>query len=174
MSRSRPVARAAAVAGLSVTLLVAPAPTASAYAAPETCRATAGPACTPAVASVGDSDGDGLPDTGDGCPTVASSNPTGCPSASRRARLRWVKADRRLEARISSPVTACAARARIVLWRVRPDRDVKQVAASATYSGKRRFSVPRGAAYYVTVSASYSTGVAECDQATSRTVQVPR
>lgn len=130
------------------------------------------PAC--ASPAPGDGDDDGVPDAGDGCPTVEAPTATGCPTASRRAKLKWITSARRLEARISSPVTACSARARIVLWRVRPNRDFKQVAATAAFSGKRRFSVPRGSGYYVTVSASYSSGVAECAKATSRTVQVPR
>ena len=165
MSGSRVLARAvSAVAAASALLVLPVAPTS--YAAPERCSASQALACDT------DTDGDGLPDSGDGCPTTASSNPTGCPTAARRAKLRWVRSDQRLEARITSPVTACAARARIVLWRVRPRRDYKIVAATAAYSGKRRFTVPRGA-YYVSVSPSYSSGVAECAKATSTTVQGP-
>jgi hypothetical protein len=145
---------------LSATVAVLPVPHATAAA--------------PAAAAAGDADGDGVPDTGDGCPTVAAATPTGCPSASRKVSLRWVKADRRLEARVSSPVTACSARARIVLWRVRPNSDFKIAAVSAAYSGRRRFAVPRGALYYVTVSPSYSPGRAECAKATSRTVLATR
>jgi hypothetical protein len=62
-----------------------------------------------------DSDGDGLPDEGDGCPTVASTNPTGCPSVWRKVSLTWLTGERRLQAKVSSPVNACAARARIKL-----------------------------------------------------------
>lgn len=168
MSGSRLLARTVAAFATSAALLVVPAGTGSSYAAPERCPAAAGPACAT------DSDGDGVPDSGDGCPSVAASTATGCPTASRRATLKWIPSSQRLEARISSPVTACSARARIVLWRVRPNRDFKQVAAMAAFSGKRRFAVPRGAGYYVTVSPSYSSGVAECAKATSRVVHVPR
>ncbi|WP_091198203.1 thrombospondin type 3 repeat-containing protein [Nocardioides alpinus] len=156
----RPLALLLVAPLLSATLTALPAPHATA-------------ALAAATADV-DTDGDGLPDTGDGCPTVSSPNPTGCPTVTRRARLTWVKADQRLEARVTSPVTACSARARIVLWRVRPHRDFKISAVTATYSGKRRFTVHRGASYYVTVSPSYSAGVAECTKATSRTVLAPR
>ena len=119
-----------------------------------------------------DSDGDGIDDATDGCPTVASPNATGCPSATRGARLRHLP-DNILQARIVSPVSACSARARVKLWRVRPQADVRVQEETATFGGKRRFKVPRGATYYVTVSASYSSGVAECAQAVSRSVAVP-
>ena len=79
-----------------------------------------------------DTDGDGLPDLGDGCPTVASTNPTGCPTAPREAALKWREGRNRLQARITSPVRSCASRARINLWRVRPNRDFKVLQATAT------------------------------------------
>lgn len=170
MSGSRRLARTVAVVTASVALLAAPVATGSSYAAGEA-RAGTAPV---ARAAATDADGDGVPDAGDGCPTVAASTATGCPTASRRAGLSWVRSARRLEARISSPVTACSARARIVLWRVRPGQDVKVTAVTAAFSGRRRFTVSRGADYYVTVSPSYSPGVAECARATSRVVRVPR
>lgn len=121
-----------------------------------------------------DSDGDGLPDDGDGCPSVASGNPTGCPSAWRKVSLTWLKGKQRLQARVTSPVPACASRARIKLWLDRTDRADKLLSSNASFDGRRRFTVPGGARYYVTVSPSYSSGVAECGKATSRTVRVPR
>ena len=45
---------------------------------------------------------------------------------------------------------------------------------TSSFSGRKRFRVPRGARYYVTVSSSYAPGIAECAEATSRTVVVPR
>ncbi|MCW2737265.1 MAG: hypothetical protein JWN97_1909 [Nocardioides sp.] len=126
------------------------------------------------VAGDGDTDGDGLPDTGDGCPTVASTNPTGCPTAPRRAALTWLGGAARLQVQVTSPVTSCAARARLVLWRVRADRDVKLAGVIASRHGRHRFRVPRGATYYVTVAPSYSSGEAECAKAVSRRVRVPR
>lgn len=171
MSGSRLLARAVAVLTAATTLLVVPTTTTteSSYAARERCSATASLTCAD-----GDADGDGLPDAGDGCPTVASSNPTGCPTASRKASLTWVTARKRLATRITSPVTACSSRARIVLWRERPHRDYKQAGVTATASGRYRFRVPLGARYYVTVSPSYSSGQAECAKAVSRTVLAPR
>lgn len=126
------------------------------------------------VASAGDTDGDGLSDLVDGCPTAASSNPTGCPSASRTARLRWLEGRDRLEARILSPEQSCASRARVTLWRVRSGGDVKVEGANASYAGRRRFRAARRATYYVSVSPSYSSGRAECLRAVSRKVRVPR
>lgn len=121
-----------------------------------------------------DTDGDGLPDAGDGCPTVASTNPTGCPTAARTVELTYHPGRNRLQARVTSPVRACASHARISLWRVRPQRDVKLLGVEATSRGRYRFRVPRGPTYYVTVSASYSSGVAECTGAASGKVRVPR
>ena len=120
-----------------------------------------------------DSDGDGLLDVVDGCPTVAATTPTGCPSASRWAKLRWLDGKNRLQASIMSPVEACQARAHIKLWRVRPHRDTKLLAVDATARGRYRFKVARRATYYVTVSPSYVPGVAECGKAVSRKVRVP-
>lgn len=121
-----------------------------------------------------DTDGDGLADPSDGCPTVASANPTGCPSASRRVSLTWLAGQQRLQAQVSSPVPACAQRARVVLWRVRPHQDYKVFGANVAYSGRLRIRVSRGATYYVSVSPSYSSGVAECGRAVSRRVRVRR
>lgn len=120
-----------------------------------------------------DSDGDGLPDTLDGCPTVASTTPTGCPSASRQAKLRWLEGKNRLQASVTSPVDACQSGAHIKLWWVRPHRDTKLLAVDATSRGRYRFKVPRRATYYVTVSPSYAPGLAECGKAVSRKVRVP-
>ncbi len=121
-----------------------------------------------------DLDGDRLANAVDGCPAVASSNPTGCPSAARKARLRYLKGKHRLQATITSPTAACAAGARVKLWRVRSKRDFKLLVGTASGSGRYRFKVPRGARYYVTVSPSYVSGTAECTKATSRKVRVPR
>lgn len=129
---------------------------------------SAGDACDP------DSDGDGLADAIDGCPAAASTNPTGCPDASRKAALTWLEKEQRLEVRISSPVKSCASHARIKLWRVRPHRDTKQLAVDASGRGRYRFKVPRGPKYYVTVSPSYSSGAAECASARSKKVRAPR
>lgn len=157
MTRSRMLAR------LLALLLVAPLSTLTVAALP----------LTHAAADV-DTDGDGLADSGDGCPTLASPNPTGCPTAARRAALKWLDGKRRLQADITSPVTSCSARARIVLWRVRPGRDARVTAVTASARGRHRFAVRRGARYYVSVSPSYSPGEAECARAISRTVLAPR
>lgn len=162
MTPVRLLARAAALLlvalPLSTTVATLPAPPASASAG----------------ASAADADGDGIPDASDGCPTTFSTTPTGCPTASRRASLEWVASKKRLEARVTSPVSACSRRARIVLWRVRPDRDFKLAGVTATSRGRYHFTVPRSARYYVTVSPSYASGQAECARATSRTVLAPR
>jgi hypothetical protein len=156
-----------ALARLAALLLVAALSTATTAALPL-------PSTAAAVSADVDTDGDGLPDTLDGCPTAASPNPTGCPTAARRAALRWQEGRDRLQADISSPVTSCSARARIVLWRVRPNKDYKVVAVTASFRGRHRFRVTRGVRYYVSVSPSYSSGEAECARAISRTVLVPR
>lgn len=121
-----------------------------------------------------DTDGDGQPDATDGCPTLASDNVTGCPTVSRRARLRYLEGKKRLQATITSTATACSARSRIKLWRVAPRRDVRVEVATSSFAGRHRFTVRRGARYYVTVSSSYAPGTAECASATSRTVRVPK
>lgn len=164
MTRTTARGRIVLLVALAATLLPAPV----GAAAPERTGCSAGTSCR------SDSDGDGLDDLLDGCPAVASANPTGCPSADRRARLRWRAGAGRLEARITSPVSACAARARIKLWRVHRGADVRVASENAATSGRRRFRVARGARYYVTVSPSYASGLAECQKATSRTVRVPR
>jgi hypothetical protein len=136
--------------------------------------AAAAVASSDARASATDTDGDGLDDVTDGCPTVAAANPTGCPSASRTARLKRIKDTARLQAEVTSPVTSCSSRARIKLWLDRPDRTDKLLAVDASSRGRHRFKVSRGATYYVTVSPSYSPGQAECGGATSRKVRIPR
>jgi hypothetical protein len=120
-----------------------------------------------------DTDGDGVPDSGDGCPKVAAATSTGCPTASRSASLRWLAGKHRLQLRVTSGVSACSSRARFVLWRVRRHADFKQLGGNVSYAGRARLKVPRGSRYYVTVAPSYSPGVAECAKATTRTVRVP-
>ncbi len=167
MHPTRPISRILAVS-IGTALLVAPGVSDAARApAPAAVARSCSSACV-------DTDGDGLDDSVDGCPTVASANPTGCPSASRSVSLKWLSARQRLETRVTSPVGACAHRARIALWRVRPNRDYKVFGGSVSFSGRLRIKVSRGPSYYVTVSPSYSSGVAECDKAVSRKVQAPR
>lgn len=165
MSRILGLARAAAL------LLVVPLVTTTVGALPAA-QAVAAPAVS-ARADV-DTDGDGLDDTRDGCPTVASSNPTGCPTAARRASLTYLTGRNRLRAVITSPVRSCASHARLSLWRVRPRGDVKVVGVEATARGRATIRVRRGSTYYLTVSPSYSSHIAECDRASSRKVRVPR
>src|SRR6476469_5381298 len=121
-----------------------------------------------------DTDGDGLDDTRDGCPTVAASTSTGCPSASRSVSLTWKAGQQRLQVRVASPVAGCAQRARIALFRVRANKDYKVFGGSVSFSGRLRVKVARGATYYVTVPTSYASGVAECGAAESRKVLAPR
>lgn len=173
MSRSRLLSRTVALLLVAAASPAALGAQPAAASAPHVAAVSAVSAVS-AVATTGDSDGDGLDDLVDGCPTVASSNPTGCPSASRTARLRWREGRDRLEVRILSPETTCAARARVSLWRVRPGRDVKVEGANTSSTGRQRFRATRRATYYVTVSPSYSSGRAECLGATSRKVRVPR
>ena len=127
-----------------------------------------------ALAAVGDTDGDGLDDASDGCPAVASSNPTGCPTVPRSARLRYLAGKNALQAQVVSSASACSSRSRIKLWRAGARGDVRLQVETSSSSGRKRFRVPRGARYYVTVSSSYAPGIAECAEATSRTVVVPR
>ena len=144
--------------------------------------ATLGPAVgDPAVADARastsvriDTDGDGIDDAVDGCPTVASANPTGCPSASRSVSLKWLAGKQRLQVQVSSSVAGCSQRARIALFRVRPNQDYKVVGGSVSFSGRLRIKVARGATYYVTVPQSYASGIAECGKAESRKVLAPR
>ncbi|WP_179619764.1 hypothetical protein [Nocardioides cavernae] len=136
--------------------------------------ATSSGATDAPVLSAVDTDGDGLDDSIDGCPTVASGTATGCPTVWRTVSLRWLAGKERLEARVSSPAGACVARARIKLFLDRPGRSDKLLASDASSQGRRRFSVPGGARYYAMVTPTYSTGVAECGKAVSRTVRVPR
>jgi hypothetical protein len=117
-----------------------------------------------------DTDGDGLGDTVDGCPTVASANPTGCPTASRTVQLTWLDGKQRLQARVDSPVAGCRSGARVVLWRVRAGGSTRLGSRDASFRGRVRFAAPRRARYYVTVPPSYSPGTAECAGATSRKV----
>ena len=131
-------------------------------------------AVTAAVTAAGDTDGDGIDDATDGCPSVASTNPTGCPTVKRSARLRYLAGKNRLQARIVSSATACFSRSRVKLWRVAAGGDVRAQVETASSSGRRRFRVPRDARYYVTISSSYAPGIAECAEATSRAVLVPR
>ncbi len=171
MTAPRLLARLTVV--LTALLLAAPLTTAAALPAPHA-RAEVTSVAKDHLDAGDDADGDGLVDTRDGCPTVAATTSTGCPSASRQASLTWVKAKGRLEGRITSPVRACSTRARVVLWRVRPNRDVKLQGVDATRRGRYRFTVARGSRYYVSVSPSYASGRAECARATSRAVRAPR
>ena len=105
---------------------------------------------------------------------MASANPTGCPTVTRSARLRYLSGDGVLQARVLSPATACSARSKVKLWRVMPGGNLRVQVETSTSSGRRRFRAPRGTTYYVTVSSSYAPGTAECAEATSPKVLVPR
>ena len=166
MEPTRLIARILAVVTATALLLAVPLLAESADAANRS--------CSPGSVSCVDTDGDGLDDSVDGCPTVASSNSTGCPSASRSVSLTWLAGKQRLQAQVTSPVAGCAQRARVALWRVRPHRDYKVFGGTVSFSGRLRVAVARGAAYYVTVSTSYASGVAECAEAQSRKVLAPR
>lgn len=165
MSRSSSLLRALALALVATGALLGPAAVGSAEAATGAVARTA--------AAV-DTDGDGLDDSLDGCTTVAAATSTGCPTAWRKVSLKWLDGKRRLEARVSSPVTACASRARIKLFLDRRGGTDKLLASDASFRGKRRFTVPGGARYYAVVTPTYASGVAECGKAVSRTVRVPR
>ncbi len=179
MTRPRLLTRLTAL--LPALLLVAPLPAATSLAPPSAQAAVVSTAQdhakdhADATAKAGeDTDGDGLVDTRDGCPAVAATTSTGCPTVWRKASLTWVKSKKRLEGQITSPTRACSARARVVLWRARPHRDVKLLGVDATRRGRYRFAVARGFRYYVSVSPSYASGRAECAKATSRVVRAPR
>ncbi|MBL0748861.1 hypothetical protein [Nocardioides baculatus] len=167
---ARALALAVAAALLPAAYVVAPPVTASAA------QPTTEPTTLPATlrTALVDTDGDGLDDTRDGCPTVAASTSTGCPVASRKVALKWLAGKQRLQVQVSSPVGPCAQRARIALFRVRPNKDFKVFGGSTSFGGRLRVKVARGATYYATVPLSYSSGVAECGKAESRRVLAPR
>lgn len=158
-----PLAAALLLAGLVPAPSYAGAPLAAPDTAPARVAATAG--------LLVDTDGDGLDDTLDGCVTVAAPTPTGCPAVPRRITLTWLAGVERLQARVTSPVEACSARAQVRLFRERPGGSDVLLASEAAWRGRQRFRVPRPGRYYVLVAPSYSSGVAECGKAVSRTVR---
>ncbi|MCF6378912.1 hypothetical protein L2K70_14950 [Nocardioides KLBMP 9356] len=140
-------------------------------------QAAAASAPAPTVSSsrlLTDTDGDGLDDTRDGCPTVAAATSTGCPLEPRSVSLTWLAGKQSLQVRVTSPVGACAQRARVAVFRVRPHKDYKVFGGSTSFSGRLKVKVARGATYYVTVPTSYASGVAECGTAKSRKVAATR
>ena len=157
------------LASIAIAVVVIPA-----YAVEAAPAASPSFPTTAAAPLLVDTDGDGLDDTRDGCPTVAASTSTGCPSASRKVSLKWLASKQRLQVQVGSPVGGCAQRARIALFRVRPNQDYKVFGGSVSFSGRVRIKVARGATYYVTVPTSYASGVAECGAAESRKVLAPR
>ena len=121
-----------------------------------------------------DTDGDGLDDTRDGCPTVAATTSTGCPLVSRKVSLKWLAGKQRLQVQVGSPTAGCVQRARVAVFRVRPNKDYKVFGGSTSFNGRLRVKVARGATYYVTVPLSYASGVAECGKAESGRVLAAR
>lgn len=167
MSNLGPLGRATALAVAAALL--------PAYVASAPASASAYEQVTAAVTrSLIDTDGDGIDDTRDGCPTVAARTSTGCPLASRKVSLKWLPGKQRLRVRVGSPVAGCAQRARIAVFRVRPNRDFKVFGGNVSSNGRLRIKVARGATYYVTVPTSYASGIAECGAATSRKVLAVR
>ena len=156
---------------VTLVLLACLLPQSTALATP-TATATATSAGS-SLRSEADTDADGLADSVDGCPTAASANPTGCPTAQREVRLRRVKG-LRMQARVISNEPDCVARTRIKIYRVRTNRDFKVTAVDAAWSGKRRFSVERGGTYYAVAASSYASGKAECARAASGSLLVRR
>ena len=121
-----------------------------------------------------DIDGDALANTDDGCPLVATTTTSGCPSVGRAASLRYTKATRRLKVVVRSDAPACKSQATVTLFRTRPGRDTKLVVATTNGKGRKTWKAPaRSGRYYVRVAASVAAGQAECGHARSSRTRVP-
>ena len=121
-----------------------------------------------------DIDGDALANTDDGCPLVATTTTSGCPSVGRAASLRYTKATRRLKVVVRSDAPACESQATVTLFRTRPGRDTKLVVATTNGKGRKTWKAPaRSGRYYVRVEASVAAGQAECGRARSSRTRVP-
>lgn len=128
-----------------------------------------------------DDDSDGTADSGDGCPTVAASTVSGCPSAATSLRA-WIKKVRTrkskdvrfvLKGQVRSVTDTCLRGGELELWRKRDGRDTRLVVFKTQYRGTFHTRAPRmPGRYYVTLSRTYATGVAECAASTSKTLRV--
>ena len=122
-----------------------------------------------------DDDSDGRVDALDGCRVAAASTATGCPTASRTAGLEHKKKRDRLAITIASTAPACQAAVKVTLMRKQKGADRRLAVVTTSSTGGHRMKAPRKAGrYYVTTSASYAPGAAECGADTSGTVRIRR
>lgn len=122
-----------------------------------------------------DDDSDGIVDALDGCRVVPAPTATGCPTASRTAGLKHEKKKGRLAITIASIAPACRAAVKVTLMRKRKGADRRVAAVTTSSTGGHRMKAPRTAGrYYVTASASYAPGAAECGADTSATIRIRR
>ncbi len=144
-----------------------------------------------------DSDGDGVEERSDNCPSVANPDQTdwdgdgvgnpcdatpgiapttpgctvGC-TYERTVGLRHVVRKRRLVGKVESAVIGCRSGVSVTIWRKRSGTDRKLVVVTTRATGKFRTKAPRKAGrYYATVG---SPDQPLCSSATSRTVRVKR
>ena len=144
-----------------------------------------------------DSDGDGVEERSDNCPSVANPDQTdwdgdgvgnpcdatpgiapttpgctvGC-TYERTVGLRHVVRKRRLVGKVASAADGCRSGVSVTIWRKRSGADRKLVVVTTRATGKFRTKAPRKAGrYYATVG---SPDQPLCSSATSRTVRVKR
>jgi subtilisin family serine protease len=120
------------------------------------------PGCNP------DTDGDGIADASDACPTTAGGGSAdGCPQIARTITLAYGAG--RFSGSISAPgVSACAAKRTVTLWNSVPGPDIKKATTKSLADGS--FSIactPSPGAYYAKANPATITGVADCLLATS-------
>ena len=120
------------------------------------------PGCNP------DTDGDGVPDASDSCPTTAGGgSANGCPSIARTVTLAYSAG--RFSGSISAPaLSACASNRTVTIWNSVPGPDVKKATTKTLADGS--FSIaytPSPGNYYAKANPATLAGIADCQLATS-------
>ena len=122
-----------------------------------------------------DSDGDGVPDDGDGCPTTPGApGGGGCPISEGSLTLKYSKRKKLFKGLVSTPGYACFGGRGVDLYRKQAGDDalIAQVGTEpdGTYRIDKRGR--RGKSYYAQITDAFRQNVAFCEEATSPTIKI--
>jgi len=124
-----------------------------------------------------DSDGDGRIDEGDGCPAIPGTpEGGGCPISEGSVTIKYSKRKKRFKGAVATPGFACSGGRGVDLY-LKQQGDDKLVRQTITDPDSTWAIDKRGRPgkrYYARISDAFRPNEAACEEAVSRTIQIPR